>query len=116
MRSAYTTHREAPEGFVAINRKLAEIIYSKGVPVVLCGDAVGTYDITEGKHLGFLVQKINTTPFPLIIYNYLHALPEGMGRTCVFFAKTEDVEKVLGEITPRKILPKVKRSAHSGRH
>jgi len=116
LRSAYTTHREAPEGFIAVNRKLAELLFSKGIHIVLCGDAVGTYDITEGKHLGFLVQKVNTTPFPLIVYNYLHALPAGLGRTCVFFAKTEEVEKVLEEITPKKSVPKVRRQSHAGRH
>ena len=116
MRSAYTTAREAPEGFVGVNRKLAEIIYSKGVPLVLCGDTVGTFDVVEGRHLGFVVQKINTTPFPLIVYNYLHALPSGLGRTCVFFAKKEEVSKVLSEITPGKILPKVRRQSHAGRH
>lgn len=119
MINAYITKREAPEGYVAVTRSLAEALYRQGFQVVLCGSEVNQYNILERAHRGYVVSKQTATkPFALLIYDYMQVLPPSLGKHCVFYARASEADQVLYAISqkPDLVQDSKKRRDYASRH
>ena len=110
MINAYITKREAPPGYVAVTRKLAQALYDRGYAVILCGAEVNSYNVIHGEHRGYEVLKATSTrPFPLIVYDYLHAIPQSLGKVCVYYAKSEEAHQVRDDLSRKDPPPATRR-------
>lgn len=92
MRYAYVTRRVAPQGYVAVTKPLAELLYNDGKSVTLCGSNVNTFHIFSGWHLGCTISKdIYTQCFNDSVNSFLSYLDEELGSYVVFYIRREDI-------------------------
>lgn len=101
MRSAYVTKRIAPQGYVAVTRKLAEILYNEGYPVTVCGNNVNSFHVFNGWHLGYTLNKqlINEFSaydhtFESLLCNFMFHLEKELGTYPVFYVRQEVINNM----------------------
>ena len=91
MRYVYVTGREAPEGYVAVTKLLAQSIYNAGKSVTLCGNNINAFHVFGGWHLGCTVSKdTHAQCFDDIVNSFLSYLDKELGSYVVFYVKKED--------------------------
>ena len=92
--------RHAPQGYVAVNRPLAEQAYERDVEVTLVGSNVNSFHVFGGWHLGCTVQKskvdeqTNFGSFDSLVNNFLFYLDSELGKYARFYVKRSDLSKV----------------------
>jgi hypothetical protein len=117
MHNAYITKREAPEGYVAITRPLAEAMFNAGQSVILCSEKVNQFSITEREQWGFEVSKATADrPFALLIYDFVHELPPQLGKRCVFYANAEEAQATFESLTLKESRHNAQRKRYARRH
>ena len=96
MRHAYVTKRIAPEGYVAVTRKLAELLYSDGYSVTVCGNNVTSFHVFDGWHLGCTVQRdiLDDKSFDVLLNSFMFYLDSELGTYPVFYVKQEVMNNI----------------------
>ena len=92
MRNAYVTKREAPQGYVAVTRPLAEKLFTEGKEITFCGSNVRSFHVFQGGCLGFTSTNAQGRIFTSLLNSFLFYLDRELGRYAVFYAKKEDIE------------------------
>ncbi len=97
MRGAYVNKRRAaPQGYVAVTKKLAERLYDEGKPITLCGNRVRSFYVFDGWYLGMTVSVQDTREYGYnfndYCENYLNGLDRELGSYIVFYVKLEDLD------------------------
>ena len=91
MRNAYVTKRQAPQGYVAVTRPLAEQLYNEGKEITLCGNNVRMFHIFQGWGLGFTANNTQIEEFQLLVNSFLHHLYPEFGSYPVFYVRKCDI-------------------------
>lgn len=96
MQHAYVTKRVAPRGYVAVTRKLAQVLYDEGYPLTICGNNVNTFHVFGGWHLGYTLKKDrhNDNTFDDILNSWKHYLERELGTYPVFYVKQEIINNM----------------------
>jgi hypothetical protein len=88
MRHAYVTKRVAPQGYVAVTRKLAHMLYCQGVPVTVCGSNVNCFHVFNGWYLGYtLPYRGNDYDFDTMVNSYVFHSDTELLRFPVFYVR-----------------------------
>ena len=91
-RNAYVTHRAAPNGYVAVTKPLAKILYERGVDTVIAGNNVNTFHIVGGWVLGWHVSADTYSSFEKDIRSFMCQLDRALGTYPVFYVRSEEVK------------------------
>ena len=95
MKNAYKTKRLAPQGYVAVNKNLAEILYNEHIPVTIAGNNVNSFHIFNGWTLGctmvknFIVQYGEENTFSRLVKGFMQYTERELGTYPVFYVETE---------------------------
>lgn len=99
MHHAYITRRVAPQGYVAVTRPLAEILFERGHRVTICSDKVNEFDVFDRHKMGFTVSKATADrPFALLVYDFRQTMPPTMRKNCVYYAESHVTRRVIEEM------------------
>ena len=90
MKDAYVTKRYSPQGYVAVTKPLARLLYSQGYAVTMCGNNVNCYHIFDGWRLGCTINndKDKDYTFDEIVGNYVSYNTNELLRYPVFYVKS----------------------------
>ena len=92
MRYAYVTRRVAPQGYVAVTKPLAELIYNAGKLVTLCGNNVNVFHVFDGWHLSCtIIKDMHVQCFNNSVNSFLSYLDKELGSYVVFYIRREDI-------------------------
>lgn len=95
MRNAYITKRIAPPGYIAVTRKLAEVLYDEGYAVTMCGNNVNSFHVFDGWHLGCTFQKEErNVSFETLLASFMSYLEGGLGTYPVFYVRQEVIDNM----------------------
>ena len=95
MRNGYVTKRQAPQGYAAITRPLAEQLYNEGKTITLCGSNVRMFHVFQGWVFGFTANNTQIRDFQSLLNSFLHYLYPEIGRYAVFYVKKCDLSQKL---------------------
>ena len=96
MRHAYVTKRIAPAGYVAVTRKLAEVLYNESYPVTVCANNVNSFHVFDGWGLGctFQNEKHDNNRFNVLLNSFMFYLEKELGTYPVFYVRQEVINNM----------------------
>lgn len=99
-RPGRTTKRQAPAGYIAIDKVLAQALYEGGYSITLCGNNVNMYHVFHNWCLGCTIDKQTTEERTALEYtwqdhinSFMFYLEPELGRYIVFYVKVQDLQK-----------------------
>lgn len=96
MKNAYVTKRIAPQGYVAITRPLAFLLWKEGYSITICGNNVNSYHVFKGWCLGMTIDKEKDKDYSFleIVHNYVSYSSAELLRYPVFYVRQEVVNNM----------------------
>jgi hypothetical protein len=95
MKGRVNTRRDAPRGYVAIDKNLARELYNKQIEIAVCGNNVNAFHVFGGWHLGYTpsAECMIESTFDDMLNNFLFYLDAELGRYPVFYTKRENIKE-----------------------